>query len=509
VSQNQASDFLTMKVLCIVVVLFLQRTHGLSQNQPIKRVAVIGSAISGLAISHSLVTDPAIEQVCLFESRPALDYTAGAGVQLNSGLAILGKINPKLQEAVLAAGLRMERVQSRSKPWNKDKNPFDKLLEVDFKQVIERAGGAVKDSLIQKDGQVLWISIMRGALQKALFDTLPSEKTSIDFGKQLTGLQGVPTGGVMCQFADGSEHGPFDLVIGCDGIKSAVKEFVDKEKISSDPTKREGVAAGIYSGLRIRFAVCDGKAEDEQAETGSLTQYFGDGAYCLSSVAGAGPNQPNTKFALTVFLDEDYIGPFRRKRKKEKESMVQENADWTQDVKKELETARATMLQQLKDCNIPDMDLAPTVAAADRFFELGVYTHNPFCSWSKEIPGSGGTYAVLCGDAAHAMPPFLGQGANQAIQDAYCLGTRIKRYNEKRLDDDVKLGELLKEYETIRWPSTTKIFFKAGFLGYLETGGSGGLYSKFRDVFFKTMGIVGVAERELLDAATPNVEKRI
>jgi hypothetical protein len=35
------------------------------------------------------------------------------------------------------------------------------------------------------------------------------------------------------------------------------------------------------------------------------------------------------------------------------------------------------------------------------------------------------------------------------------------------------------------------------------------LYSKFRDVFFKTMGIVGVAERELLDAATPNVEKRI
>jgi hypothetical protein len=46
---------------------------------------------------------------------------------------------------------------------------------------------------------------------------------------------------------------------------------------------------------------------------------------------------------------------------------------------------------------------------------------------------------------------------------------------------------------------------KSVFLGYLETGGNDGIYAKFRDVFFKTMGILGVARMILLSAAVPKV----
>ena len=527
-SHLQTSDR-TMRiagVLCTLYALFLcpSVVESLAQRRPIRRVAVVGSGVAGLSLAQALTNSPTLRksysmdddddksnnnnfEVSIFDARSKLDTTAGAGIQLNGGLNVLGRINPAVQRAVMEAGLPVTGVQSRAKPWNPEKNPFDTLLQLDLRQVVEKAGA--QDELIQ-NGDLLWTSIMRGALQQTLVDTLPADtQKKMQFNKSLTNLIQQDDGSIVCEFADGSQVGPFDLVVGCDGVKSACKEFIERGRISKDASEREGSSVALYSGIRIKYAVKDGDSKQDQDSSAVLSQYFGDGAYCLDGTYGAGKGKPNTKCAFLIALDEDYIGPFKKKEGKSVEEKAGENADWSQDVRRDLADTQNKMLKDVKRTGVPDLDVGPTVSSADRFFELGVYFHNPFsfAGWSKPVAGPDSALMVLCGDAAHTMPPFLGQGSNQAIQDAYCLADKLYQYNNAVAagNDSVSLSQLIKEYEKVRWPATFNIFWKSLFLGYLETGGTDGIVSKFRDVFFKTMGIVGVAQRVLLSAAIPKV----
>ena len=266
-----------------------------SDQRPIRRVAIIGAGIAGLSLAHALhsATDGDME-VTVFDSRSGpLDYTAGAGVQINGGASVLRRISPELHGKVVRAALPLGNIRSRAKPWfqsDTTPNAFSTLLEINLESAIRSAGGDAEKALIV-DGEVQAFTIMRGALQKILLEALPST-TRVELGKRLTNIRATDDGdGATCIFNNDESSGPFDIVCGCDGIQSAVKQYVDTHRITDEAGSKQNA---LYSGIRIRYSMEDCQQASDVAE---LRQYFGDGAYGLFGTYGAGEGETRKRGA--------------------------------------------------------------------------------------------------------------------------------------------------------------------------------------------------------------------
>ena len=96
------------------------------------------------------------------------------------------------------------------------------------------------------------------------------------------------------------------------------------------------------------------------------------------------------------------------------------------------------------------------------------------------------------------MPPFLGQGTNQAIQDAACLADKLVALVEGDLAD---VDAALAAYEGDRKAAVARLGFNSVVLGAVETLAPEG----FRDACFRTTAALGVAKMVFLDGATPKV----
>jgi salicylate hydroxylase len=97
------------------------------------------------------------------------------------------------------------------------------------------------------------------------------------------------------------------------------------------------------------------------------------------------------------------------------------------------------------------------------------------------------------------MPPFLGQGANQAIQDSYALAIAVAGIGTVYSD----MTAALEAYELCRIPPTRKIMLKSRLIGNIET--QAGLGAFFRNNLFRILSATGVIEMEYLNSALPTV----
>jgi salicylate hydroxylase len=87
-------------------------------------------------------------------------------------------------------------------------------------------------------------------------------------------------------------------------------------------------------------------------------------------------------------------------------------------------------------------DLTRLYECGVRWYKWALYDREPLAHWSKGR-------ATLLGDSAHAMLPYLGQGACMAIEDGYILAAALAH----RPDDPMRA---LQDYEALRLPRTRR-----------------------------------------------------
>lgn len=372
----------------------------------IRRIAVIGGGPCGLALAAGLKRlNSEVEQVIIFESRADITSTAlGGGVQLTGGAKVCELIG--ILPPIDAVAEKLQLVIGRN-------DRGDELLRLDTARAVLKSNN--KD-LLSITGQPMLYSIMRSSLQQILFDATqsPVEESALSTQVTIRTNQRVEAvqqrkGQYEIALADGSVESGFDMVFGCDGVKSVVRDYIFADNAIRSPL---AVAAlnPRYSGLRVGFALT-GVDKDftlRPGARGAFHQWFGDGAYALEASYGslAGPSH----MVGVVYRDSA-------------DATYGANADWSEN------KLLAQFQRRLESSGLDKVRGLQTLMGAveeSRCIDIGVRDALlPLPAWSSRDGR-----VVILGDSAHAMAPFLGQGANQALQDAYVLAVGIKQINQ-------------------------------------------------------------------------------
>jgi len=204
--------------------------------------------------------------VTVFDRFDGLQAEVGGGIQINGGAAVLARLG--FLESLKRIALPMERVVSRTAAGRK-------LLDLDVFAAV-RANADAASWLVARDetllspssslGDVMSFTVMRDALMAMLYAPLPSG--TVQFEKQVTKIEhratsGESEGPMVCVFADGTEACGYDLVVGCDGIRSAVRQWVVGPESASD------------SGLRVMLGVAPAGNRPSDADK-EMRQFFSD-----------------------------------------------------------------------------------------------------------------------------------------------------------------------------------------------------------------------------------------
>ncbi|KAL3448168.1 hypothetical protein BJX65DRAFT_317709 [Aspergillus insuetus] len=200
-----------------------------------------------------------------------------------------------------------------------------------------------------------------------------------------------------------------DLIVGADGIKSAIRRNVLGEEVTAQPTG--------FSAYRMMIP-----AEHLELES-DFTKVIDPRKGCTTMVMGSdrrlimGPARNGTIYSIVALVPDENMNEDPTKSswttKGNHDKMMATFADFPSWAQKPLQLAKTSASESgLGLWQLRDLDPLPT--------------------WYRGR-------AILIGDAAHGMLPTQGQGASQAIEDAEALGAFFERAEEESSDSADKL----------------------------------------------------------------------
>ncbi|WP_454833418.1 salicylate 1-monooxygenase [Pseudomonas veronii] len=369
----------------------------MKNNKPGLRIGIIGGGISGVALALELCRYSHL-QVQLFECAPAFGEV-GAGVSFGPN-AVRAIVGLGLGEAYLQVADRT------SEPWE----------DVWFEWRRGRDASYLGATIAPGVGQS---SVHRADFLDALVNHLP--KGIAQFRKRATQVE-QKGGEVQVLFADGTEH-RCDLLIGADGIKSALRSHVlEGQGLAPQVPRFSGTCAyrGMVDSLHLREAYRAQGIDEHLVDVPQM--YLGLDGHILTF-----PVRNGRLINVVAFISD----------RSEPKPNWPADAPWVRDVsQREMLDAFAgwgDAARTLLEC-IP----APTLWALHDLAELPGYVHGR---------------VVLIGDAAHAMLPHQGAGAAQGLEDAYFLARLL---GDTQVDAD-NLAELLEAYDDLRRPRACRV----------------------------------------------------
>ena len=261
-------------------------------------------------------------------------------------------------------------------------------------QRLSRTGddlGALDIGLIDARMGYPSLSILRSDFQRILLARLQSLGVDVRYGRNVARIDA----GSVVHFDDGTTL-TADLVVGADGrMASCARRYVT------------GDATPVYQGFINWIGVCEG---DFDADT--ISDYWGTGE--RFGIVPVGRNKAYwaggaAQASIGARNPDDY-----------RDELQRIFADWPEPVRRIIAGAPAA-----------------------RINKIYVHDHDPVPTWHRDN-------LVMIGDAAHAALPTSGQGACQALEDAWHLANCVEAH-----PDD--LDQALAAFTALRFQKTAGI----------------------------------------------------